>query len=273
LVVKKYNESTTGKVGEYYARNAAFVAGETDSLTFNLAVEVLNTYIKVYVDGELYIEYTNATGLGMFDDDATCIGVGFTSATTGTKFANYTFTAMEAEEVKPTETNKNGYLISADGKTYTSTELRAATTVDGMGARYGKWSADVTITETGNSRVGLYINAYVPTSEGLVRYDNKGVKCYYLHHSASANVNFTLTTINNGVYQGRPVFVIRPGELPNVRPEKLFNMLNGNGTFADKLAGVIDWESRAEWLAYFTEEEKRAAVAIEKHLQTLAPAV
>lgn len=78
---------------------------------------------------------------------------------------------------------------------------------------------------------------------------------------------------NNGVYQGRPVFVIRPGELPNVRPEKLFNMLNGNGTFADKLAGVIDWESRAEWLACFTDEEKRAAVAIEKHLQTLAPAV
>ncbi len=78
---------------------------------------------------------------------------------------------------------------------------------------------------------------------------------------------------NNGVYQGRPVFVIRPGELPNVRPEKLFNMLNGNGTFADKLAGVIDWESRAEWLAFFTDEEKRAAMAIEKHLQTLAPAV
>lgn len=78
---------------------------------------------------------------------------------------------------------------------------------------------------------------------------------------------------NNGVYQGRPVFVIRPGELPNVRPEKLFNMLNGNGTFADKLAGVIDWECRADWLACFTDEEKRAAVAIEKHLQTLAPAV
>lgn len=78
---------------------------------------------------------------------------------------------------------------------------------------------------------------------------------------------------NNGVFQGVPVFVIRPAELPNVRPEKLFNMLNGNGTFADKLAGVIDWDSRAEWLACFTDEEKRAAVAIEKHLQTLAPAV
>ena len=78
---------------------------------------------------------------------------------------------------------------------------------------------------------------------------------------------------NNGVFQGRPVFVVRPAELPNVRPEKLFNMLNGNGTFADKLAGVIDWDSRAEWLACFTDEEKRAAVAIEKHLQTLAPAV
>lgn len=77
---------------------------------------------------------------------------------------------------------------------------------------------------------------------------------------------------NNGVFQGRPVFVVRPAELPNVRPEKLFNMLNGNGTFADKLAGVIDWDSRADWLACFTDEEKRAAVAIEKHLQTLTAA-
>ena len=78
---------------------------------------------------------------------------------------------------------------------------------------------------------------------------------------------------NNGVFQGRPVFVFRPGELPNVRPAELFDMLNGNGTFADKLTGVINWGSRAEWLACFTDEEKRAAVAIEKHLQTLAPAV
>lgn len=77
---------------------------------------------------------------------------------------------------------------------------------------------------------------------------------------------------NKGVFQGVPVFVIRPAELPNVRPCKLFDMLNGNGTFADKLAGLIDWESRADWLACFTDEEKRAAVQIEKHLQTLAPA-
>lgn len=75
-----------------------------------------------------------------------------------------------------------------------------------------------------------------------------------------------------GVYSGRPVFVIRPGELPNVRPHKLFNLLNG-GNVTDIINGVTDWESRAEWLACFTDEEKRAAVAIEKHLQTLAPAV
>ena len=77
---------------------------------------------------------------------------------------------------------------------------------------------------------------------------------------------------NKGVFQGEPVFVIRPAEFPNVRPCKLFDMLNGNGTFADKLAGVIDWDSRADWLACFTDEEKRAAVAIEKHLQTLTAA-
>ena len=76
-----------------------------------------------------------------------------------------------------------------------------------------------------------------------------------------------------GVFSGHPVLVVRPDELPNVRPEKLFNMLNGSDTFTSKLSGVTNWESRADWLACFTDEEKRAAVAIEKHLQTLAPAV
>lgn len=204
LQVKNYTASTAGALANYHARNAEFIAGTTESLTFNLAVEVLNTYIKIYVDGECVIEYTNASGLGLFDGNAQCVGVGFTTATAGTKFANYTFTAMEAEEVKPTETYRNGYLISADGKSYTSSELRAAITVDGITGRYGKWSVDVTVTERNNSRVGLYMNAYVPSSDSLVKYSNGEIKCYYLHHSVSGNVNFTLTTINNGIYQGRP---------------------------------------------------------------------
>lgn len=78
---------------------------------------------------------------------------------------------------------------------------------------------------------------------------------------------------NRGVFSGRPVFVIRPNELPNVRPHELPGMIDGFSDFADQLSGVTDWEGRAAWLAHFTDEEKRAAVAIEKHLQTLAPAV
>ncbi len=215
LKVKNYTAATAGALANYYARNADFIAGKTECLTFNLAVEVLNTYIKVYVDGECVIEYTNAAGLGLFDGNAQCIGVGFTSATAGTKFANYSFTAMEAEEIVPTETSRNGYTISADGKTYTSNELRAAITVDGISGRYGKWSADVTVTERNNSRVGLYINAYVPSSDGLIRYDDENVTCYYLHHSVSGNVNFTLTTIMNGDYQLRP-----SGENKNIQVVK-----------------------------------------------------
>lgn len=76
---------------------------------------------------------------------------------------------------------------------------------------------------------------------------------------------------NNGVYSGRPVFVIRPDSLPNVRPDKLFNLLNG-GNVTDIINGVKVWETREKWLSYFTDEEKAAAVQIEKHLQTLAPA-
>jgi len=77
---------------------------------------------------------------------------------------------------------------------------------------------------------------------------------------------------NKGKFSGVPVFVVRPGDLPNVRTEKLFDMLHGNGSFTDKLSGVIDWETRLSWLGCFTNEEKRAAVIIEKHLQTLAQA-
>ena len=78
---------------------------------------------------------------------------------------------------------------------------------------------------------------------------------------------------NNGKFSGRPVFVIRPADLPNVLPCNLFDMLRGNGSFTNKLSGVDDWETREKWLSHFTEEEKAAAVQIEKYLQTLAPAV
>ena len=199
IQVVKYNTETAGALGAYYAKNKAFMNGETDSLTFNLAVEIVNAYIKIYVDGECVYTGENASDLGLFDFDNKYIGVGFTSSTKGTLFENYTFVEMQAVEV-----NKNGYVISADGKSYTSISNRAATTVDGITGKYGKWSSDVIITKTGNSRVGLYINAYVPTSSGLIRYDNSAIRCYYLHHSASANENFTLTTIYDGVYQGRP---------------------------------------------------------------------
>ncbi len=204
LLVKSYDANTTGKLAEYRAKNADFVAGKTSSLTFNLAIEKLNTYIKVYVDGECIIEYTTEDKLAIFDQVEGCTGVGFTTATAGTTFSNYSFTPMEAIQEEPKETSKNGYTISADGKTYTSTEAYAAATVDGITGRYGKWSTDVTFTDKNNTRAGLFINATVPTSDSLIKYDNKAIKCYYLHHNVKANANFTLTTINEGIYQGRP---------------------------------------------------------------------
>ena len=76
---------------------------------------------------------------------------------------------------------------------------------------------------------------------------------------------------NRGNFEGVPVLVIGPADLPRVQPAHVFDLLNG-GNITDKVAGVIDWETRAAWLSHFTDEEKRAAVQIEKHLQTLAPA-
>jgi hypothetical protein len=74
---------------------------------------------------------------------------------------------------------------------------------------------------------------------------------------------------NRGNFEGVPVFVIGPADLPSVQPAHVFDLLNG-GNVTDKVAGVIDWETRAAWLEAFTDEEKRAAVLIEKHLQALA---
>lgn len=203
LSVKSYTQNSDGKLGEYYAKNKAFLDGESDELTFNLAIEVLNTYIKVYLDGDCIIEYEDESGLELFASNASCVGVGFTSATVGTVFNNYSFTKMNAVEVKK-ETNRNGFKISADGKTYTSTAAKAAITVDGLSGRYGKWSVDIKVTDKNNTRLGLFINAYVPSSTETVEYGNKSICCYYLHHNAKANSNFTLTTINNGVYGGKP---------------------------------------------------------------------
>jgi hypothetical protein len=73
---------------------------------------------------------------------------------------------------------------------------------------------------------------------------------------------------NRGNFEGVPVFVIGPADLPRVQPVNVFDLLNG-GNITDKVAGVIDWETRISWLEAFTDEEKRAAVQIEKHLQTL----
>lgn len=76
---------------------------------------------------------------------------------------------------------------------------------------------------------------------------------------------------NRGNFEGVPVFVIGPADLPRVQPANVFDLLNG-GNITDKVAGVIDWETRAAWLSHFTDEEKAAAVQIEKHLKTLTAA-
>lgn len=76
---------------------------------------------------------------------------------------------------------------------------------------------------------------------------------------------------NRGTFEGVPVLTIGPADLPRVKPAHVFDLLNG-GNITDKVAGVIDWETREKWLSCFTDEEKRAAVHIEKHLQAIESA-
>jgi hypothetical protein len=74
---------------------------------------------------------------------------------------------------------------------------------------------------------------------------------------------------NHGNFSGVPVMIVTADSHANVNPEKLFRMLGGNDSFTDKLTGIVDWETRLDWLSYFTDEEKRLAVLIENQLKEL----
>lgn len=91
LNVCSYKSTSTGALGAYYAKCKDFLDGKTSSLSFNLAVEVMPEYIKVYLDGECIINYTTAAGLGLFDSVNGCVGVGFNTAKVGTVFSNMSF--------------------------------------------------------------------------------------------------------------------------------------------------------------------------------------
>jgi len=90
-----YGTSTNSALVAYRERNAAFLAGETDSVTVRLGLESMPGAINMYVDGVLIGTYTGEyadaltkgpTLAGLGDPVAT--GVGFTASATGVIFSN-----------------------------------------------------------------------------------------------------------------------------------------------------------------------------------------
>ena len=74
---------------------------------------------------------------------------------------------------------------------------------------------------------------------------------------------------NHGNLSGVPVMIVTANGHTNVRTDKLFNLIAGNSSFTDMLAGIVDWETRLDWLSCFTDEEKHLAVLIENQLKEL----
>ena len=96
--ISKVSSSTAYKETDYYSRNAAWKAGETDSVTVNIAIErTKENKINVYVDGEVLISNFALPQyiIDIVDNNSACIGVGFVSGGKGTSFANFKFEPAE----------------------------------------------------------------------------------------------------------------------------------------------------------------------------------
>jgi hypothetical protein len=74
----------------------------------------------------------------------------------------------------------------------------------------------------------------------------------------------------NGLLTGAPLLTISDGKHANVRPDKLWNILNSSNPIADVLSGKVDWDARKAWLSYFTDEELQLADEIEKRFRAAA---
>ena len=175
------------------------MAGKKDSVRIHLGIEITpDKYIRIFVGGKLYLSY-QPDNFGF--TDASYVGVGFIGSC-GTEFSNYKFT--------PAQTN--GFTINDDGS-YVSNAKTCAVTVqkmydaNGNPTKYGLWESDVTLDRDAlNSALfGLTINAYTPSSSGIMSYANSEVNGYYLHHNpkdadgtAGGNVNFRVVKLTNG---------------------------------------------------------------------------
>lgn len=180
------NDPAYNEVLAYYNANNAIKAGLLDSYTIRFGIEITNECINLYINGKLYLNYTedsstdSNTDLTMFDSNANCVGVGFATQSKNTTFSNYKWTPIKYE---------NGFKI-VGSSTYTSTLKNAMTTVDGLGGQYGTWEVDVTVTDRANKRVGIFINANIADNK-IYGQEGSG-QGFYFHHSVSANGRFVL---------------------------------------------------------------------------------
>lgn len=94
-----------------------------------------------------------------------------------------------------------------------------------------------------------------------------GYDVYYINATNEMLVGERKYYDNKGHFYGKPIFRVKPDDFPNVRPAKLFNMLHGNNSFLMQLTGVVDWDSREEYLACFTPEERQKACEIESYIE------
>lgn len=181
-----------GALTAFFNRVSAFFNGETQSVSVRLGIAITPTRIALYADDVLLTAYKNPGKI-----DGAGNQMGFFTEGNG-EFSDWLY--EEAEDA-------NGFIITTDGdkKTYTSASVNATARhvvpVVGISGRYGKWEANVAITDTRSVGSGLITNTDLQLTAGAEQVlHTSAYNAYYLYHNNSANANFTLASYVNGKY-------------------------------------------------------------------------
>ncbi len=186
-----------------------YMKGATDSVysllfTYGLSKDDLNgevchgmmcTDVNYSVDNSVFLSYVKSKKMGT--------KVGF-SSWAGTPNMEYTVSNVSITELK---TQDNGFTVRKDGSyvsnvygTTVGTGTAGVTTVDTVKAtKYGLWETDVTMNRaTIGARLGLFISAYVPNTDGYLAWTDNRVNGYLLYYNPNANQDIGFAKIIDG---------------------------------------------------------------------------
>lgn len=224
-----------------------YMKGDTDSVysllfTYGLTKADLNgevchgkmcTDVNYSTDNSVFLSYVKGGKMGT--KVGFCSWAGGTDSKTGAAipYFEYKVSNVSISELK---TQDNGFTIRKDGSYVSivcgdkeSTGSAGVTTVNSVqSTRYGLWESDVTMNKAAilsNSRIGLFISAYVPDTDDYLVWSDSRVNGYLLFHNPNANVAFGFSREINGSW-------IRWSNISYASADS-FTLSNSNAAYAE----------------------------------------